>query len=613
MANMVARTIYDRQSFKGAGPEDWVGDLTPLASQDWSYDRAAHLLERAAFGGTPDAISHLAGLTPSQAVDHLVDYQSIPDDLPAFHPSGVWDPTLKNFPPSRVAATKLAQAKGEAMGVRIKPKGERPLQPVVDRFFYWLRATLLETRRLGHWWADRMVRSQRPLEEKLTLFWHGHFATGEDKIRDYRKMEQQIVFLRQQANGNFRTLLTGIAQDPAMLVFLDAAQNVKGAPNENFAREVTELFTMGPGHYSEQDIREAARAFTGWIDDDLAFKVDLEKHDGSDKIFLGQKGAFDGLDILRIILDQEVTAEFIAAKIYRYFVAEEPSEALIKQLAAIFRTADYDIKPLLKVIFLSRDFYSPKAFATRIKGPVEMIVTLYRQLGVQSLPGVPDFNAVCRDLGQVLLNPPTVAGWPQGRAWMNPGAMFARNNLARDILFPNLIEFTDPNFDPGDEIKRVNSKIRAGLSIGAATIEQTAAANMDGQAMGGGAMSGATMGNMTMANEIASAEEFNTRYGSLMGWQEAVRRVLPLERSPARFDLTRSVLAQEASTVSDAVDLLLLRFLHVPLAGQAREALITYLEAQLGTPSLSQASTYMEEPLRRVAHMIMSMPEYQLG
>jgi uncharacterized protein (DUF1800 family) len=165
-----------------------------------------------------------------------------------------------------------------------------------------------------------MVRSQRPLEEKLTLFWQGHFATGEDKIRDYRKMEQQIVFLRQQANGNFRTLLTGIAQDPAMLVFLDAAQNVKGAPNENFAREVMELFTMGPGHYSEQDIREAARAFTGWIDDDLAFKVDLEKHDGSDKIFLGQKGAFDGLDILRIILDQEVTAEFIAAKIYRYFV-----------------------------------------------------------------------------------------------------------------------------------------------------------------------------------------------------------------------------------------------------------------------------------------------------
>ena len=196
----------------------------------------------------------------------------------------------------------------KSLGVKVKPEGERRLQPVVDRFFYWLRATNLETRRLANWWADCMVATQRPLEEKMALFWHGHFATGEEKVRDYRKMEQQLALFHRQATGNFRELLVDVARDPAMLVFLDAAENVKGAPNENFAREVMELFTMGVGNYTEPDIREAARAFTGWIDDDLAFKVDPAKHDDAPKTFLGRTGNFDGIDILKIILEQKVTA-----------------------------------------------------------------------------------------------------------------------------------------------------------------------------------------------------------------------------------------------------------------------------------------------------------------
>src|SRR5438045_2314691 len=150
--------------------------------------------------------------------------------------------------------------------------------------------------------TDWSYERARHLLEKMALFWHGHFATGADKVRDYRKMKVQLDLLRSQGTGNFRTLLIGVAQDPAMLVFLDAGRNVKGAPNENFGREVMELFTIGVGNYSEKDIREAARAFTGWTNDDLRFKFDQAKHDADEKEFLGKRGNFDGVEILTIIL-----------------------------------------------------------------------------------------------------------------------------------------------------------------------------------------------------------------------------------------------------------------------------------------------------------------------
>jgi uncharacterized protein (DUF1800 family) len=584
------------------GPAQWADDLAPIAVSDWSYDFAAHLLERAGFGGTPEEIARLAAMTPDEAVSHLVDYKSVPNDhLEPFDPSGLWDPGLRDFPPSRVAATRRAERDGEALGVKVKPQGERRLQPVVDRFFYWLRATLLETRRLANWWADRMVATARPLEEKMALFWHGHFATGEEKVRDYRKMEQQLALLHAQATGDFRDLLIEVARGPAMLAYLDAAQNVKGAPNENFAREVMELFTMGVGNYSEQDIREGARAFTGWIDDDLAFKVDPAKHDDGPKTFLGRTGNFDGVDALRIILEQKVTAEFIAGKLYRYFVRDDISPAMQAKLGAVLRDTDYEIAPLLRTMFLSRDFYSEPSFGTRIKGPVELAVSTYRRLGVRRLPGIPDLYVVSRELGQILLNPPTVAGWAQGRAWITPGLLLARGNFARDVLFPDILNFTDPNFNPGSEIRRVNDRILAGMDIREATIER-------GPGEGGGMESG----EMTMANVIAGAEDFNTRYGSLVGFQEAVRRIKPIPRAAAQFDLSLAVVSAGAKTAADAVDHLQLRLLRVPLDAEVRAALIAFLEKQLGTADLDHAAGYSERPLRLVAHLIMSTPEFQL-
>ncbi|NDC61505.1 MAG: DUF1800 family protein, partial [Betaproteobacteria bacterium] len=226
----------------------WTHNLQPLSNSDWNRERAAHLLERAGFGGTPQEIDALAKMTPAQAVNHLVRYPRTPERYPAFEASGAHDAGLEPFAVSRPAATDLAKATGEALGVKVKPDGNRRVQQVADRYLYWLRASRLETHRLGYWWANRMLNTRRPFQEKMTLFWHGHFATSEEKVRDFRKLHAQNELLRQHATGHFRTLMMAVAKDPAMLAFLDAGANLKGAPNENFAREIMELFTMGVGH-----------------------------------------------------------------------------------------------------------------------------------------------------------------------------------------------------------------------------------------------------------------------------------------------------------------------------------------------------------------------------
>src|SRR5215472_10379715 len=342
--------------YGAAAPAEWVGDLSPIGASDWNYDFAAHLLERAGFGGTPDEIQALAKMTPAKAVARLVRFEGADTShLPPFDESGIHDPGLEPFPPSRPAVTDLAKEKGEALGIKVKPSGNRRLQPVVDEFFYWLRASALETNRVAYWWANRMVDSPRPLQEKMALFWHGHFVSNEAKVRDYRKLLAQLELFQTQGLGNFKDLTVAVAQGPAMLSFLDAGVNVKGASNENFAREIMELFTMGVGNYTERDIREAARAFTGWNYVDLKFVVNKDQHDDGEKTFLGKTGRFDGVDVIDIIMQQPVTAEYISGKIYRFFVRQDLSPEFEKQLGAVLRQNKYELKPLLETIFLSRE------------------------------------------------------------------------------------------------------------------------------------------------------------------------------------------------------------------------------------------------------------------
>src|SRR5688572_19438282 len=337
---------------QASGPAQWQNDLTPIKPAEWNYAFAAHLLERAGFGGTPEEIQALARLTPAEAVRRVVYFQNIDNSrLAPFDHSGVHDPSLEPFPPSRPAVTNQAKQTGEALGIKVKPGTDRPLQPIVNKFFYWLRASTLETQRVAYWWANRMVATRRPLEEKMALFWHGHFAVSEGKVRDYRKMLGQLELFHKHGTGNFRDLMVAVAQDPAMLSFLDAGVNIKGAPNENFAREIMELFTMGVGNYSEKDIREAARAFTGWDYVDLKFVVNKDLHDAGPKTFLGKTGNFNGIDVIDIILEQPVTSRFIAGKMYRYFVRQELSPEMQEKLGANLRSSNYKIAPLLETIF----------------------------------------------------------------------------------------------------------------------------------------------------------------------------------------------------------------------------------------------------------------------
>ena len=581
------------------GPASWKGDLTPITAADWSYDRAEHLLGRAGFSGTPEEIQKLAEMTPEQAVRSLVYYDSISDDLPPFVHSGFWDETLARFPPSRPAATDLALKHGESMGVRVKPdQVNRHAQPVSDRFFYWLRATGLETRRVAYWWAERMLDTDRPLEEKMALFWHGHFATAQNKVRDYRKMLLQIEMFERHATGNFGDLLVAVAQDPGMLYYLDAGVNVKGAANENFAREVMELFTMGVGNYTERDVREAARAFTGWNFENLDFVVNTAQHDDGPKTFLDRTGNFDGVDVLGIILEQPVTARYIAAKLYRFVVRDDPSPALTEQLGALLRDNDYELRPLLNTLFLSRDFYSDASYGAHIKGPVEHVVTMLKQLGVEDVPGVPDFNRTTIALGQHLLNPPSVAGWAQGRSWITPATLQERGNVAFGYLFPNVIDFQDPNFLSlnGDGI--VGERLRRGYDFSAAI----ALDDVDDPGK---------MLSFDLANRERD-ELFNTRVSGYRAWDQAVRKLIPTPRGAARLDMTAIVLDSGATTTGEAVDALLGRFLRMPVSSALRDVLVALLDDELGTPDLSRAQTYMEDPLRMVTHLIMSTPEYQI-
>jgi len=565
--------------------------LAPITAAHWTPDRAAHLLRRAGFGGTPSDIAALAALPPADAVARMLGGHPDAPPLPDFEESGFWDPSLADFLPSRPATTDRAAATGEVMGVSNKPSGPRPLQPATNRFFYWRRASILETRRLAFWWLDRMLRSGHPLEEKMTLFWHGHFATGEEKVRDYRKLKLQLDTLRAGALGSFRDLLTAVAKDPAMLVFLDATYNVKGAPNENFGREVMELFTMGVGNYTEDDIREAARAFTGWGNDDLVFRFDETRHDAGQKTFFGQTGAFNGDDILAMILVQDQTATYIASKLYRFFVREDIPPAFAQTLGRLLRDGDYQVAPFLATIFLSEDFYTDASVASHIMSPTELIVSTYRKLGLTQMPGIPDPYTLGKTLGQVLLSPPTVAGWSEGRAWITPGLLFERGNFAREVMFPDMISFVDPNLDPGDLVRRTNANINAGLDITEATLDE-------------GASPSARAGIQ---------ERFNTRYGSLVGWQEAMRKLKPIPRAAAQFDLTDMLASEGARTAEDAVDMLAARFLCVPLTAPSRTALVQMLTTELGTADLSEAKGYTEYGLRLVAHAIMCTPQYQLA
>ncbi|HJM64710.1 MAG: hypothetical protein CMN05_10245 [Roseibacillus sp.] len=389
-----------------------MGGLKPLSPDDWDYAKARHLLVRAGFGGTPQEVKQLHSMGLYKAVAQLVEYYRQPAARVPFDP----------VPP---LAPDLLEAKVQTDLIRNRAAGARRS---VERG---------QVAKLRQSWLKRMVESPRPLQEKLTLFWHGHFATQDSVVNNSYTLHRQIQFLRENAGGNFGALLYGIVHDPAMIRFLDNNKNLKGEPNENLAREIMELFAMGVDQgYTEKDIIEGARALTGYNLDQASggFRFLHNQHDLTDKTIFGQTGPWTGDDLVRLILKQPSTSRFIAWKLFEYFTYRDPAKETVENLALVLRTNNYALEPLLRNLFMSEEFYSSRAIGNQVKSPVALVVGLLRDLGANQLTSYAGLDSATGEMGQQLLEPPDVKGWRYGRSWINSQRLFIRYNTVSDLV-----------------------------------------------------------------------------------------------------------------------------------------------------------------------------------
>ena len=401
--------------------------LKPLPAGRWNYSTAAHLLNRAGFGGEPAEIEKLLEMGPDRAVSQLVDYEKIPDSTV--------DPEWARPDPGRVEM--LAQVR--QMNQEMRGAGEEKRKELEEKRRMVQRGQRQQQQRqmleLRAWWLERMAKGPRPLQEKLTLFWHGHFATSTQKVRESYYMWLQNNTFRKHALGNWLEMLTAVSKDPAMLIWLDQAQSRKQRPNENFAREVMELFALGEGHYTEKDVTEAARAFTGWSLDRARqrFLYRPATHDNGQKTVLSRTGELAGDDVLAAIVAQPQSARFICARLWSFFASENPSEELVNALAAVFRQNNQRFAPLLRTLFRSEEFYEPEVIRTQVKSPVQWLVGSARLLE-RELP-VPRMAVnILRELGQELFAPPNVKGWDGGIAWITTNNLLSRYNYAAFLV-----------------------------------------------------------------------------------------------------------------------------------------------------------------------------------
>jgi hypothetical protein len=392
--------------------EAWA-PFQPSAEVPWNPKWIAHLYRRAAFG-------------PSQGDTKLALVDGFPKTL-----------------------DRLLQG---------DPEAPQLLEVLNDTGRY-----LKNDNQLRAWWLSAMIDGKHPLREKLTLFWHNHFATSYAKVQRTQLMFEQNMLLRKHALGRFRPFLLDMSRDTAMLKWLDSNQNVKGAPNENYAREVMELFSLGVGHYTEKDIQEAARAFTGWhvdsrIDqDEDAFQFKPVLHDEGSKTVFGRTGNWNGDDIIRLCCDKPDCAVFLVGKLYAFFVSEtKPPESLLAPLVERFRKSDYDIADLVKAMLGSRLFFSEHAFQKKVKWPVEFALGAARAATPGRVP-LGDFSDPLAKMGQVLFSPPNVKGWRTGTDWLNSATLLARNNFAETVAMGTWPR--NSNLNPGQPAEALATSV----------------------------------------------------------------------------------------------------------------------------------------------------------
>ena len=370
--------------FEGSGSAPFAQLPHILGDVDAPLDeasRVSHLLWRAGFGASPAELARFREMGLRATIDHLVDFD------------GVDDGALEE----RLAAQEL------------------DLEQSLNQ--------------LQRWWLQRMACTARPLQEKMTLFWHGILTSSFKIAGKGPYMIEQNRLLRERGMGRYDELLKAISRDPAMMIYLDSRSNKKAAPNENYSRELMELFTLGIGHFTEQDVRESARAFTGWqFRRRTGFYLNAKQHDNGLKTFMGRTGNYDGDDIVDIIMEQPAAAGYVCTRLWTFFAYPDPEPEVIERLAGVFRANGTEIRPVVRAMLESDEFYSGRARAALVKSPVELAVGAVRALGIET-----DFRPLDKpieQMGQALFMPPNVAGWPGGATWINSSALLQRINMA---------------------------------------------------------------------------------------------------------------------------------------------------------------------------------------
>ena len=364
-------------------------------------DGARHLLARTGFGPNAAEVRATATLDRATAVDRVLASART---------------TALTPPPAAMLST----------GPVRPPRAEA--SPEERRAF--LRQQVREGVELRGWWLGEMLATDSPITERMTLFWHNHFVSSQQKVRIARLMYRQNLTLRAHALGDFGALLHAAAKDAAMLIYLDGVQNRRGAPNENFAREVMELFTLGEGRYTERDVKEAARAFSGWSleRDTGTFVFRRALHDAGEKTIFGRTGRYDGDQVLDLLLARPETAEFVVGKLWREFVSPEPDAAEVRRIAADFRRSGYKILVALRALLVADAFWDPANHGVLVRSPVELAVGTLRSLEIEPADATP-FALAAAGMGQNLFAPPNVKGWRGGESWIDSNTLLARKQF----------------------------------------------------------------------------------------------------------------------------------------------------------------------------------------
>lgn len=517
----------------------------PQEGIEWSARTAEHLLNRAAFGGTTAEIEHAVEVGLEATVDRLIARASGPtEDL----------------------AQRATFLRGEFAPPQVMTSGPdfsaepRALALIPDFFTdKGVFGKVEDVRGYSSAWIDSMLAGTDPLRDRMTIFWHGHFVSSYREVQSARDMLQQMAFLRSHALSDLETLVQGISRDPAMLEYLNNDINVKASPNENWARELMELFTLGVGNYTEADIKEAARAFSGWTTRDHEFYFARDQHDYGPKTILGVTGNFDGGLVIDLLLEREACANFLAGKLLSYFEGPAPSPERLEKYASLLRTNGYHFDDFLRTLFLDPDFYRAEILSNRVAAPVEYFVGMARRMGTDT-PG--DILYVASALsGQRLMAPPNVKGWREGFSWLNTGSVMRRSNYG-------------------------------GILLGEFDRELDAAGT---------------------ARELIAAR----RRGFQGPYREYLCLVAWLGRVDWKSDLPPAAGLEGADTLDDAqaIALLVEKLLPVPVSEATAQQLVAVAEElryETGTPEIPLLGPGAEELLKQLVHVILSLPEAQM-